>query len=288
MVKKDTVPEEVRLFMKTNFGNVPAAILSLFQAITGGDDWRNFVDPFLEHEKGAKGATNALIFSFYVLFAVLVMLNLVTGVFVEGAQRMIQEEKDSEMLSEVKKLFNVADVDTSGHLSFEEFKNSVDSSSLSEFLTTVDLGSLDPMSLFQLLDFDGSGEVDVQEFVQGCMRLRGPARSVDLNALKHDFDNMASSWSESLQQLDRKINVIAGQVADIGQAQQGENRQGSKASVQPGSYKKRNSEGPMLLAMEQNIRLILGHMMRLDQALEQATYPETSATRKRVTDGELV
>ena len=37
--------------------------------------------------------------------------------------------------------------------------------------------SEDVWGLFLLLDADGNGAVDLDEFVNGCMQLRGPAKS---------------------------------------------------------------------------------------------------------------
>ena len=39
---------------------------------------------------------NTLVFSIFIAFATLVMMNLVTGVFVDGAQRIAREEKNQE------------------------------------------------------------------------------------------------------------------------------------------------------------------------------------------------
>ena len=38
--------------------------------------------------------------------------------------------------------------------------------------------------LFRQLDRDGSGEVDVDEFLEGCMMIKGPARSIDVVCIK--------------------------------------------------------------------------------------------------------
>merc|ERR1712115_27985 len=37
-----------------------------------------------------------------------------------------------------------------------------------------------------MLDFDGNGAISIDEFVGGCMRLRGQARSLDVAMLQHD------------------------------------------------------------------------------------------------------
>ena len=49
------------------------------------------------------------------------MLNLVTGVFVEGAQRIVKEDKDAEFLKFVMKTFEQADSDKNGEISWDEF-----------------------------------------------------------------------------------------------------------------------------------------------------------------------
>merc|ERR1712232_258157 len=68
--------------IQQHWGTIGDSILSAYMAISGGDDWRNLVDVF---GRDPSYLFNTLIFSFYIAFATLVMLNLVTGVFVEGA-----------------------------------------------------------------------------------------------------------------------------------------------------------------------------------------------------------
>merc|ERR1712139_92876 len=44
----------------------------------------------------------------------------------------------------------------------------------------------DIQRLFQLIDQDESGEVEVNEFLDGCLRLKGEARSIDLHTVMYD------------------------------------------------------------------------------------------------------
>ena len=36
------------------------------------------------------------------------------------------------------------------------------------------------------MDTSGNGDLDAQEFVEGCMRLKGPARSIDVSLLMQE------------------------------------------------------------------------------------------------------
>ena len=46
--------------------------------------------------------------------------------------------------------------------------------------------------LFNLLDADDSGSISVKEFIQGCLRLRGQAKSIDVATLIYMTKRMAS------------------------------------------------------------------------------------------------
>jgi len=199
--------EEGKVALAMYFGSMGSSFLSLFQAISGGDDWRNFIDPLqgLGSTSMMLMGSSIVMFAVYIAFATLVMLNLVTGVFVEGAQRMIQEEKDSEIVRSVRKLFNITDVDLSGDITYEEFVGQLDNKAMTDILKCLELQRPDARKLFNLLDVDRSGEVDVAEFVQGCIRLRGPSRSSDLCALKYDFDSFCFHLEERFLLLEEVV-----------------------------------------------------------------------------------
>ncbi|CAK9001794.1 Sodium channel protein type 4 subunit alpha A (Voltage-gated sodium channel subunit alpha Nav1.4a) [Durusdinium trenchii] len=70
------------------YGNLPRAVLSLYQAMTGGVDWNDLSLP-LE----PISPIMSLIFALYIAFAVLAMMNVVTGVFVESALGSAREDR---------------------------------------------------------------------------------------------------------------------------------------------------------------------------------------------------
>ena len=52
------------------------------------------------------------------------------------------------------------------------------------FIQALQLGAVDAWTLFTTLDKDGDFELSVDEFTERCMQLHGPAKSVDLFAVK--------------------------------------------------------------------------------------------------------
>eukprot|EP00928_Gymnodinium_smaydae_P002531 TRINITY_DN10910_c0_g5_i1.p1 TRINITY_DN10910_c0_g5~~TRINITY_DN10910_c0_g5_i1.p1 ORF type:complete len:239 (+),score=49.44 TRINITY_DN10910_c0_g5_i1:103-717(+) len=147
-------------------------------AMTGGDDWVKLIEVLGEYS-----LVNSVIFYFYITFATMVMLNLVTGMFVEGAQRIIQEDKDKDAIHKAARAFVSMDVDANGLLSYEEFTNKLESTGMCSYCEAIGISVEEAHELFMLLDKNEVQELSIAEFVEGCIRLRGPARALDLASL---------------------------------------------------------------------------------------------------------
>lgn len=190
--------------LKAIWGSVPTSMYTLFQSITGGDDWKRFVALFSESHASA---FSAVLFSTYIAFATLVMLNLVAGIFVEGAQRIANEDREAEMIKKLMKLFQSADMDGSNCLTLQELQ-SIPSAMMDEELSFFGMSSADVPLLFRLLDGDNQGLITLEAFVKGCFRLRQPARSVDLRMLMYDFSTHVQRQEESAEMLRRSLERL--------------------------------------------------------------------------------
>merc|ERR1712176_831694 len=89
----------------------------------------------------------------------------------------------------------MGDLDKSGTLSWEEFRAHLENQKVRAYFQTLDLDVSQAHVLFALLDADGSNQVTIDEFLDGCMRLKGQAKSIDLNMLlymnKKVFDQIS-------------------------------------------------------------------------------------------------
>jgi hypothetical protein len=65
--------------------------------------------------------------------------------------------------------------------------------------------------LFSVLDHDGSGELSVEEFINGCIRMKGPAKSKDLLAVQISVESLAKRLDALEVQLansERRVNGL--------------------------------------------------------------------------------
>lgn len=186
-----------------NWGNIGSSIVSLFMALTGGDDWRNLIGIL-----SANSVTNLLIFIVWIAFATLVLLNLVTGVFVEGAQRILKEDKEKEVIRMAAKLFQSLETGTDSALDFQEFMKQLEEGKLKGYCSAVGISQDDASELFRLLDKRGKGRLLVGDFVDGCLRLRGPARSLDLSSVALSLRELKVKNHEDILRNEKTLKQI--------------------------------------------------------------------------------
>mmetsp|Transcript_36624 Transcript_36624/g.87678 ORF Transcript_36624/g.87678 Transcript_36624/m.87678 type:complete len:647 (+) Transcript_36624:197-2137(+) len=193
--------------MKEMFGSLLRAVYTLYQAVSGGISWGEIgsvligIDPM-----------HGLVLSFFTFFTTFALLNIITGIFVDSSinsaqsdkEEVIQEQlhRQSSAMTEMRKLFANADRDGSGTMNLEEFETHLKSKEVRAHFLSLGIEVDKVKGLFRLLDLDMSGELSLEEFVQGCTRLRGPAKSIDLATLMNEYMRMSDdlqrffSWSD--------------------------------------------------------------------------------------------
>ena len=80
-------------------------------------------------------------------------------------------------------IFKQIDASGDGKLTLTEFETLFDSEAMKALMETADIKAADAWSLFASLDQDGDSLVDVNEFIERCLELHGPARALDLHTL---------------------------------------------------------------------------------------------------------
>jgi len=177
--------------IRSYYGTLHESMVTLFTSITGGNDWMMYADPL---RKDSIGESYFILFAFYIAFCLVGMLNVVTGIFVDSAvcTRTQDEVVDNfreelrRTTLEVKEIFKAADTDGSGTMSLEEFRKHMQTPWVRAYFSGLEIDPSEVLSIFTLLDRNGSNQVDIDEFVNGTMKLKGHAKSVDMLAMMYD------------------------------------------------------------------------------------------------------
>merc|ERR1712216_929560 len=106
-------------------------------------------------------------------------------------------------------MFSALDLDESGSITEQEITEHLDSPAVQDFFLSMDIDATDAHALFKLVDLDGSGVLDLTEFLRGCLRLQGPARATDLLLVTSDFRRAFEQQLEALAILEECLGEVA-------------------------------------------------------------------------------
>jgi len=195
------------------YSSYPMTFFSLFMAITGGEDWWNFVKPLLDISP-----IYGIVFVLYISLMVLGTLNIITGIFVESATELSrmdrdlvtqsEQERTSAYMKELQRIFFELDTNRSGTISLEEFEQFVKKDTIRAHFSVLELDVSKAAQVFRLLDTDGSNEIQIDEFVVGCMRLKGLAKGIDMESLMLDNKRMMTRWSNHQKWARRQFSRV--------------------------------------------------------------------------------
>ena len=115
---------------------------------------------------------------------------------------------EAESVSRLKQIFLDSDDDKSGNLSWSEFEEHLGDRRVSAYMASLDLQVSELRVVFEILDTERIGTVTIDDFVWGCMRLRGPAKSVDVCTLLYEYRKSTQAVEATLASLLDKVKKL--------------------------------------------------------------------------------
>eukprot|EP00928_Gymnodinium_smaydae_P041075 TRINITY_DN27812_c0_g1_i1.p1 TRINITY_DN27812_c0_g1~~TRINITY_DN27812_c0_g1_i1.p1 ORF type:complete len:943 (-),score=240.95 TRINITY_DN27812_c0_g1_i1:7-2835(-) len=200
--------------LRSNFGSVQVSMITLFKAVSGGDDWGNIYDVVVHSGEGY-----GFFFIFFVYCFQGAVFNVMTGIFVEKAVQAATPTDEEQMLQrrqqeitdmeELTMLCQRLDKDGSGNISLEEFKDT----EVFEFFALRGLDITNTDSFLQMLmSVHETEELSIKSFVAACMKLRGSASRLDVSMLSFQCQLIQASahrFHAYVREQFRKLDLIA-------------------------------------------------------------------------------
>jgi len=186
---QDMISDDQERVMMEMFGSVQLTVITLFQAISGGQSWGIYYDEI--RKAGTFGASSFLL---YMLFVWLALTNIITSIFVDKAMKLAKPDmedvllemrkEDLESAKDLKAIFEELDLNKSNTLTRDEFDRVMQDVRIEAFFDLKGLSATHAELFFGMLaSLSPSGEIDVDTFVNGCLRMKGSALNIDMIAL---------------------------------------------------------------------------------------------------------
>lgn len=214
---RDTNPADYDLeAVKSQFGSVLDSMLSLYMAVTGGNDWAMYFDTVK-----LCGIFYTVLFLLYSFFFVFALFNIMTGVFVERVltaaipdrDELIWEEQKrlAKQVEDFKTLCKEFDTDGSGTVTREEFRRHMRNDTMVSYMASVGLELHDVEHFFRTVAGEDQ-EVSIDRFVEGCMAMRGHATALDVQRqlfeskrLEDNLNGFRKETRETMSKVERLL-----------------------------------------------------------------------------------
>jgi Ca2+-binding EF-hand superfamily protein len=202
-----------RRLLEELYGSLARTLCTLFLAITNGAEWKTLAEPL-----GEVHLAYRVIFATYVILVLVGALNVLSSLFVERARELSMSDRDlatqAELASqesfivEMRRIFDEVDEDKDGLITWQKFRDYLKNEQAQAFFTTQALDTSDAAGLFSLLDKDGKGEVRVEDFALGCMRLRGQAKSSEVATLMRESRSASRKLMTEIRGLKDQLGLM--------------------------------------------------------------------------------
>lgn len=221
------------------FPSLHWSVFVLFQVFTGGQGWAAIFESLIQINWFWGFA-----FVAFVCFCSFVVLNVLTGFFCSSTMANQDHETVVDNFKK-KKIGNImalegllAQIDKEGYreacggITISLLEQSLSDPKFMAFFANLEIDISDAWALFRILDMDGSGVVDTDEFVDGCMKLQGTAKSMDLATLRLEVKKMSRDLKEFRASIMQDIHTLVSTAA-AGQAGAGTYRDPENAAPDP-------------------------------------------------------
>lgn len=192
------------------FSSVLRSVFTFLKTIVAGDSWGQLAIPLLIYYPGTCVVILGSLFSVQ-----LGLLNLIVAIIVEGAAQARLEDDDLidtmrqeefvRSMQRLMKVFDSIDLDNSGTLTKDEILLAYEvNADFFAILQSMDINTDDIALVFEVMDSDGSGEVNYKEFVEQLHMLQNFNSHTLLYFVRHHVEvlrSMVGKQSDAIEDL---------------------------------------------------------------------------------------
>lgn len=200
--------------MRTYFSSLFMTMLTLFMSVSGGVDWWVVARVLLEIH-----GVYVVIFLIFIVFCVLAVLNVINAIFVHDAMETTRNDFDlrlhadqdetKNMLERLTSVYREMDESNSGVIGLDDFVNHFEKQDMKVIFSLMGFSYTDSVQLFKKLDVDRNQTLSIDEFVMGCLRLKGRSILIDIDVLIREIEDMTKAMvleqRQSTQRLECQV-----------------------------------------------------------------------------------
>lgn len=198
------------------FGSLRKTMFTLLAAVSGGMDWAGAASALMQLEFGYFVMCLYVVFVFGMVFC---LSNILIALVVASTQdlgrfdrEVVTENRiaeETEQCSRLQWAFGRIDESNSGYLSRGDLFIALRDRNISAYLHSLGVDASEVWGVFNFLDKECNGAVEVNSFVRKIIVMRGAAKNVDVVALIYAMRRSARITDEFQTAVGKRLDEIA-------------------------------------------------------------------------------
>eukprot|EP00927_Polykrikos_kofoidii_P053231 TRINITY_DN4750_c0_g1_i3.p1 TRINITY_DN4750_c0_g1~~TRINITY_DN4750_c0_g1_i3.p1 ORF type:complete len:648 (-),score=71.88 TRINITY_DN4750_c0_g1_i3:148-1965(-) len=198
MMRQHDISDDSIEDLKRSFGSVSRTTYTLFLAANGGVSWGEPASLVMEI-----GPSYFVVYLVFISLMIFSVLNVVLGVFVDGAIQLMERDRDlcaaravsdhNQLLRDSRLLMFCLDLDENGIITWEEFRTALMDKKSRITLEVMGMDTSDLWELFTLIDTDEDGVITTHELLLAAHRSRGKATKLHMDVVMKCFEACKST-----------------------------------------------------------------------------------------------
>eukprot|EP00416_Gambierdiscus_australes_P024676 CAMPEP_0171067680 /NCGR_PEP_ID=MMETSP0766_2-20121228/8135_1 /TAXON_ID=439317 /ORGANISM="Gambierdiscus australes, Strain CAWD 149" /LENGTH=448 /DNA_ID=CAMNT_0011523937 /DNA_START=58 /DNA_END=1404 /DNA_ORIENTATION=- len=213
------VEPDTLLLISNYWGSVWQAIITLYAALTGGTDWSSLAKPIR-----IAGEAYHVVFLFYIAFTFFSVVNVMTGLYVESAEKVAKEDYQSvgselakrgetrkfvDFFRQVQSHKRESTDDPRDYISIAVLEEHFNSEVVQTFARIAELTLDDFRTVFAMLDVGGTGKVLLSDFLDGCLHTNSASVSLDMLVLTSETLKCSRQQTRLMEMLQKRFDEVS-------------------------------------------------------------------------------
>jgi len=110
----------------------------------------------------------------------------------------------------LRHFFSRIDSDGSGVITLVELEKLLSDEMMRAHLVALEIDVQDAWELFRLIDTDKSGSIELDEFIEGCERLKGTAKGIDMASLRTELKCLSRLLVRFMKSCEEQLESLSG------------------------------------------------------------------------------
>jgi len=191
--------DDIRIWLWKRYGTASKSTYTMFELTLSGC-WPSYARPMVDDVS----VWFALWWFFYVITVVFAVIRIITALFLTATMKAANEDEEmmcirkrqekSSYLKKLRAFLIKADESGDARVDNHELHKALSDPKVGNWLHVLELEPYEVMTLHDILSREGG--VPVDEFLEGALRMKGPARSIDLIQTIHNQHTMIEQLNE--------------------------------------------------------------------------------------------